>query len=99
MARAMARGRYQGEQLNFEAPADFFGQLSELRWEIVRALQGQGAVGIRELARRVARDVRRVHDDVSALTELGLLERTAKGQVRCPFDDIHVDMHLRASAA
>ena len=52
-------------------------------------------MSIRELARRAGRDVRRVHDDVLVLAELGLVERTAKGGVRCPFADIHLDMHLR----
>lgn len=33
---------YQGEVLNFESPGHFFGQLSEKRWEIVRACQGKG---------------------------------------------------------
>jgi hypothetical protein len=31
---------YQGEVLNFESPGHFFGQLTEKRWEIVRAAQG-----------------------------------------------------------
>jgi hypothetical protein len=40
-ARAKARS-YQGEVLNFESPAAFFGRLTGLRWELVRTLQGQG---------------------------------------------------------
>ena len=32
---------YQGEVLNFETPAQFFGQLSEKRWDIVRSAQGK----------------------------------------------------------
>ncbi|MCL2656690.1 MAG: hypothetical protein FWD62_04595 [Betaproteobacteria bacterium] len=89
---------YVGHRLNFESPAAFFGRLTERRWEIVRTLQGAGSVGVRELARRVGRDVRRVHDDIVVLVELGLLEREENGAVVCPFADIHVDMHLRAAA-
>jgi predicted transcriptional regulator len=37
----------------------------------VRALQGRGEIAIRELARRVERDVKRVHDDVQELLDLG----------------------------
>ena len=29
------------------------------------------------------------------LAEVGLVERTERGEVLCPFTDIHVDMHLR----
>ena len=51
---------------------------------------------MRELARRVVRDVRRVHDDVEVLAELGLFERTDRGGVVCPFDAVHIDMRLTA---
>ena len=71
---------YQGEVLNFESPAHFFGQLTEKRWELVRAAQGQGELPVRELARKVGRDVKRVHEDVVTLAELGLLERTESGE-------------------
>ena len=88
---------YSGHHLNFESPAAFFGRLTERRWEIVRMLQGAGQMGVRELARRVGRDVRRVHDDVVVLAELGLIERGDRGEVMCPFADIHIDMHLLAA--
>jgi len=88
--------RYQGEVLNFETATSFFGRLTERRWAMVHALQGQGPMSVRELARRVGRDVRRVHDDVEALAELGLVERTESGGVMCPFASIHIDMRLTA---
>ena len=94
--RATARS-YQGEVLNFETAGSFFGKLTERRWALVHALQGQGALSVRELARRVARDVRRVHDDVQALAELGLFERTENGGVECPFEAVHIDMRLTAA--
>jgi hypothetical protein len=64
---------------SFETPAQFFGQLSEKRWDIVRAAQGKGEMSVRELARVVHRDVKRVHDDIVILAELGLLDRTQAG--------------------
>ena len=44
-------------------------------------------------------DVRRVHDDVGVLAELGLVERTGSGRVECPFEAVHIDMRLTASQA
>ena len=88
---------YQGEFLNFETPAQFFGQLSEKRWNIVRAAQGKGEMSVRELARVVDRDVKRVHDDIVVLAELGLLERTENGGVTCPYTSMHIDMYLQAA--
>ncbi len=90
-------GEYQGERLNFETPAVFFSRLTPNRWEMIRVLQGAGETGVRELARRLGRDVRRVHDDARILCELGLIERTEQGKLVCPYDEIHLDMHLRAA--
>jgi predicted transcriptional regulator len=85
---------YQGETLNFESPGAFFGRLTERRWSLVTALQGQGAMAVRELARRSGRDVKRVHEDVQVLTSQGLVERDEAGGVLCPFADVHIDMHV-----
>jgi len=97
MAKTAQADNYQGEVLNFESPAHFFGKLSEKRWEIVRATQGKGELSVRELARAVKRDVKRVHEDVVILADLGLLERTASGGVICPYSSIHIDMYLKAA--
>ena len=97
VAKLAKANTYQGEVLNFESPAHFFGQLSEKRWEIVRAAQGKGELSVRELARSVARDVKRVHEDVVILAELGLLERTESGGLVCPYSSMHIDMYLKAA--
>lgn len=88
---------YQGEILNFESTGAFFTHLTERRWQIVRVLQGRGETPVRELARLLRRDVKRVHEDVTILTELGLLERTENGGVICPFASVHIDMRLQAA--
>ena len=62
----------------------------------MRALQGQGELAVRELGRRVGRDVKRVYQDVQALAELGLVERVEGGGVVCPFAEVHIDMRLQA---
>jgi len=56
---AFAADAYQGETLNFETPAAFFSRLTEKRWAMLYALQGAGEVPVRELARRLERDVKR----------------------------------------
>lgn len=95
---AFAADAYQGETLNFETPAAFFSRLTERRWAMLYALQGAGELAVRELARRLEYDVRRVHEDAWVLLELGLIERTERCGLVCPFDDIHVDMHLKRAA-
>ena len=88
---------YQGEELNFENPALFFGQLTEKRWELVRLAQGKKLMTIRTFVRLVGRDVRRVHEDVMVLLHIRLLERIDKAGVICPFTNIHIDIHLKAT--
>lgn len=61
-------------------------------------LQPDWKTALRELARRVERDVKRVHDDVQELIDLGLVERGEDGGVVCPFATVHIDMELRAVA-
>ena len=95
--KSVKANTYQGEVLNFESPGQFFGQLTEKRWAVVRACQGKGDLTVRELARALGRDVKRVHDDVVILAELGLVERTEGGGVRCPFSSMHIDMTLEAA--
>lgn len=92
--RASARS-YQGEVLNFETAEGFFGRLTERRWALVHALQQP--MPIRELARRLGRDVRRVHDDVEVLAELRLVERTDAGGVHWPYETVHVDSRMTAA--
>lgn len=97
-ARSASARSYHGEWLNFETPGAFFGHMTERRWVLVRALQGQGEISLRELARRVERDVKRVHEDVQELLALGLVERGENGGILCPFATVHIDMELRAAA-
>lgn len=95
---AFAATSYQGEKLNFETPEAFFSRLTSRRWALINALQGAGEVPVRELARRLQRDVKRVHEDAAELVNLGLIERTERGGLVCPYADIHMDMHMRRAA-
>lgn len=97
-AIGLATDEPQGETLNFETPAVFFAYLNGRRWLLLRDLLGQGTVGVRELARKVGRDVKGVHTDTQILVDIGLLEKDAKGALRCPYDRIHIDMVMQAAA-
>jgi len=52
---------------------------------------------MREIARRVERDVKSVHGDVQSLLKAGVLERTGDGQIEFPYDEVHVDFVVRAA--
>lgn len=54
-------------------------------------------MGVRELARYLQRDVKRVHEDAQVLVELGLIERDTKGSLSCPYVDIHITPNLQVA--
>jgi predicted transcriptional regulator len=72
--------------------------LAPLRLTIVKALAGKGPLSIREIARRVDRDVQAVHRDVTTLINAGVIDRHEKG-VEFPYDSIHFDFDVKAEKA
>ena len=88
---------YQGEVLKFETLAQFIGQLTEKRWDIVRTAQVKSELAVRELVQVLNRDVKCVHEDIANLAELGLLQRTESEGVMFPCTTMHIDMYLRAA--
>ena len=91
------RGRKQGARISFATPELLWKVLTAKRWEVLKAMAGQGPLTIREVARRVERDVKAVHGDVHALMDAGLLEKTQASRVAFPFDTIRVEFTLRAA--
>ena len=94
----MKNGTYTGEFLTFESPAALFRAITPKRWELIGVLQKLGTVSMRELARQTKRDVHRIHDDVKALKELGIVDQDTKG-ITVRFDKIHTDFTLSREAA
>jgi predicted transcriptional regulator len=72
--------------------------LSPKRLEIVRAMTGAGPLSIREIARRVGRDFKGVHSDVTLLVETGVVDKDDSGKLIFPYDKIHVDFEIPAAA-
>ena len=59
-------------------------------------MTGAGRLALREIARRVERDVKAVHADVHALLKAGLIQRSDDGFL-FPYDEVHVDFMLKAA--
>lgn len=72
--------------------------LSPKRLAIIRAMSGQGVLSYREIARRVERDYKGVHTDLTALVLAGVVDRQDGGLV-FPYENIHFDFEVHASAA
>ncbi|HET8790154.1 MAG TPA: hypothetical protein VFM75_03010 [Modicisalibacter sp.] len=97
-ALAAFEGKQQGAHISFASVELLWQTMTRKRWELLKAMTGQGAISIREAARRVGRDVKAVHGDVHALLDAGILDRTDDGQIVFPFDAVHVDFTLTAAA-
>lgn len=93
---------FQGKQdatprYSFPSRERLLGMLNPNRWGLIEALTGSGPLGVRELARRVKRDVKGVHTDAQALVLCGLVNKTADGKLHFPYDAVHVDFELKAA--
>ncbi len=95
--QAWKSGKPSAPRISFESPELLFRVLSGKRWELLNAMTGAEAMSIREAARRVGRDVKAVHGDVTALLNAGLLSKTDDGMIVFPYDAIHVDFMLKAA--
>jgi predicted transcriptional regulator len=97
-SQAMESGQAEKEaRISFATPELLWQVLTAKRWELLRTLCGAGPVSIREAARRVGRDVKAVHGDVTALLHAGVMSRTEDGRVEFPFDVVKVEFELRAA--
>ena len=94
--RAMTSGKRVAPFIGFPDERALWSTLTPLRWDILKAMTGTGPLALREIARRVSRDVRGVHTDVHALLAVGLIERDEAG-FQFPYDAVHVDFTLKAA--
>ena len=84
-------------RISFATPELLWQVLTVKRWELLKALCGAGPVSIREAARRVGRDVKAVHGDVTALLNAGVLDRAEGGGIVFPFEAVKVEFLLQAA--
>jgi predicted transcriptional regulator len=91
-------GQEQGNFITFPTPDALWKTFTLKRWDMIRTMTGAGAMAIRELARRLDRDVRAVHADVQELLACGVLNKTAEGKIEFPYDAVHVDFMVTKAA-
>ena len=68
--------------------------LSPARWTILEDLKTQGPCSIYELAKRLERNYKNVHTDVSALLSVDLLQKNAQSQVEVAWDVVRAEFRL-----
>jgi len=65
--------------------------LTPARWALLERLRDAGPSSIYELAKRLDRDYKNVHTDVTALVKIGLIERSGDGQVSVAWDVVRAE--------
>lgn len=96
-AKQAFKGKPQGEFISFASLELLWKVLAPNRMAIVQALTGSDPLALREIARRVGRDVKAVHSDVQMLLKAGVLEKSETGKIAFGYDAIHVDFMLKAA--
>lgn len=97
-AQAWKTGKNQKpDRISFASPELLWNVLTAKRWELLKAMCGAGPLTVREAARRVERDVKAVHTDLTALLLAGVLSRADSGQLQFPYDAVKVEFLLQAA--
>ena len=84
-------------RIAFATPELLWQVLTAKRWKLLKALCGAGPISIREAARRVERDVKAVHADITALLNAGVVDRAEGGGIVFPFEAVKVEFLLEAA--
>jgi predicted transcriptional regulator len=82
------------EILSFEDLPLLLKTLSPARWGLLERLKKDGPLSIYELARRLRRDYKNVHTDVTQLAALGLIERQDDGRVVVAWDLLRAELRF-----
>ena len=71
--------------INFENPSDLRALLTDRRVELLRSIMAERPESIRQLADRVDRDVKTIHDDLQVLGEYDIVHFEQAGRAKRPF--------------
>jgi predicted transcriptional regulator len=80
-AKQAFKGKPQAEFISFASLYLLWQLLAPNRMEIVKVLTGSEPLALREIAKRLGRDVKAVHSDVQVLLKAGVLQKSETGKM------------------
>jgi predicted transcriptional regulator len=83
--------------VNFQNPSDLRTLLTDRRVELLRSIMTERPDSIRQLAERLDRDVKTVHDDLQVLTKYDIVHFEQAGRAKRPFvpyDTIEISLEI-----
>jgi predicted transcriptional regulator len=82
------------EVLSFPDLPTLSKTLSQARWALLQRLRTDGPLSMYELSKRLERDYKNVHTDVTQLAALGLIDRRPDSLVFVPWDLLRAEFRL-----
>ena len=86
-------------RLDFDSLDDAWLLFNSERRAILQVMAAAGPLTIRQIARRVGREVRAVQTDVQLLFLGGVVDRTENGRVVLPYENIRFEVTLAGRQA
>ena len=83
--------------VSFQNPSDLRALLTDRRVELLRSIMAERPESIRQLAERVERDVKSIHDDLQLLADYDIVHFEQAGRAKRPFvpyDTIEVSLEI-----
>lgn len=83
--------------INFQNPSDLRALLTDRRIELLRSIMAKQPDSIRQLAERLERDVKTIHNDLQILAEYDIVHFKQAGRAKRPFvpyDTIEVSLEI-----
>ena len=93
---AAMNGEPQGAHIAFDTPELLFQVLTRDRWILIKTMIGKGPLSVHEISQRLDRETTSVQDDVRALLDTGVFEKSPDGSIVFPYDAVHVDFMITA---
>jgi predicted transcriptional regulator len=91
---AEGRAARRLEVLSFADLPSLLKTLSPARWSLLEKLRAAGPISIYGLAKRLERNYKNVHTDVTQLARLGVIERDGDGRVAVAWDLLRAEFRL-----
>lgn len=96
---AARKGRAPDYRLSFESARSLFAEFTPARLDLLDTLRRVGPCSVYALAKAAERNYSNVHTDVARMEELGLIDRTADGEVAVPYESVEIVVPLARAVA
>jgi predicted transcriptional regulator len=85
--------------VNFQEPSDLRALLTNRRIELLRSIMADRPASIRQLAQRLGRDVKSVHENLQILADYDIVLFEEEGQAKrpvVPYETIEISLEISA---